>query len=128
MTSENDRLAVFMAVGKMVWPHIASFSGAVISLAFVERLTSKGKAFAVFFGFWVATLLGPIGHHFAIHYAPFVPVEVIAPGINFLVALTAMAVVPSGLKAIASVAADPQWVRTLLRVRKGDGPSERGEP
>lgn len=121
MTAEHDRLAIMAAFGKVAWPHVASFSGAVITLAFVERLTIRGKAFAVFFGFWVATLLGPIGHAFATHYAPFIPVEVVAPGINFLVALTAMAVVPGALKAIGTVASDPAWVRTLLRTKNDEG-------
>lgn len=123
MSAEHDRLAAAAAFGKMAWPHVASFSGAVITLAFVERLTISGKTFAVFFGFWVATMVGPIVHAVATHYAPFIPAEVVAPGINFLVALAAMAVVPGALKAIGSVASDPRWVYKLLRT---DPPASGG--
>lgn len=121
MTNENDRLAAAMTFGKLAWPHIASFSGAVISLSFVERLTLGGKVFAVFFGFWVATLLGPIGHAMAAHYAPFIPIEVVAPGINFLAALAAMAIVPGALKSIGTFAGDPRWVYKLLRTDPPQG-------
>jgi hypothetical protein len=113
--NDLDRVAVLAAIGKLAWPHIASFTGSVISLSFVERLTKRGKAFAVFVGFFAASVIGPIIHDVAIHYAPFLTAEVVAPGLNFLIALTFMAALPGVMRVVAAKAGDPAWLDALLK-------------
>lgn len=110
-----DRLALVAATIKLVWPHVASFTGSVISLSFTERLTKRGKAFAVFVGFFAATVMGPMVHAAATHYAPFLTADVVAPGLNFLFALTFMAILPGCMRVISAKAGDPAWLDALLK-------------
>jgi len=112
---EPDRMAAIALTAKAAWPHVASFIGAVLSLSFVEHLTSKGKIVAVVFGFFTATFVGPIAHAAAVHFAPFLAPSIIAPGLNFLMALAAMAILPPSLRALSAKLGDPEWVAVLLR-------------
>lgn len=115
MTEPDDRLAIAIAAVKAAWPHVASFMGSVLALAFIGELTFRGRLVAVATGFFAATFLGPVANAAATHFAPFLPAQIVAPGLNFLLALCAMAVIPPGLKAIQARAGDPAWVDALLK-------------
>lgn len=112
---DTGMFAAAMAALKAGWPHVASFIGAVLSLSFVERLTPRGKLVAVAIGFFTALCVGPITYVTVHHFAPFLPVEIVAPGFNFLIALSAMTILPPALRAIATKAGDPEWVSVLLK-------------
>lgn len=97
---------------------MASVAGAILSLSFIDRLTLRGRAFAVAQGFLTAVFVAPMITSGVAHAAPFLGhVEM---GVHFLLSLSSMAVLPPLLEYLRKRAADPfagwgGFLGTLLR-------------
>lgn len=83
----------------------ASAAGAILSLAFIDRLTLKGRMVAVAVGFFTAVFVAPMVTSTVSHVAPFMGnVEM---GIHFLLSLSSMAVLPPFLEYLRERARNP---------------------
>ena len=97
-------------------PYAPGFAGAVLSLAFVENLTIRGRVVCVAVGLGTAVYLGPAFAAIAdLVWPGDMPIRV-QRGIEFLTALSAMGCLPPLLAYIKRVAGDPL---SLLKVRIG---------
>lgn len=109
----EPQVAVLIA---KAWALAPGFAGAVLSLAFVEALTVRGRIVAVAVGLAAALFLAP---------AIAVGLDLVWPGtlpaavdraVLFLTAISAMGVLPPLLGWLKRVAGDPL---SLLKVRVG---------
>lgn len=104
------------ALAAKAWALAPGFAGAVLSLAFVEALTVKGRVLAVLVGLLSAIFLAPaIAAGLDLVWPGPLP-EVVARGVLFLTALCAMGTLPPLLGSLKRVAGDPL---SLLKVRVG---------
>lgn len=97
------------------------FAGAVLSLAFVENLTLRGRVVTVVVGLAAAAFIAPAASDLADLAWPDAMPPSIRSAIQFLVALCAMGCIPPLLGWLRKVAGDPL---SLLKVRFGP----QGEP
>lgn len=105
-----------LAASAKAGPLVASIAGAVVSLAFLEKLTVRGRIAAVGVGFATAVFVAPIMAAWVAHHWPWLgPVE---NGVHFMVSLCAMGTLPAMLKTIRAIAGgDLSIVSALLKVR-----------
>lgn len=117
----------FMAGLKIVAPYVPGFAGAVLALAFLERLTLKGRVVAVVVGLAAAAFLGPAFAALADLFWPgdggALPKE-IAAAIQFLTGLLGMGCLPPFLGWTRKVAGDPL---NLLKIQIGPGGAAGGQ-
>lgn len=105
-------VAAFTKLGSV----LPGFAGAVLSLAFVEALTARGRVVAVVVGLCAAMWVAP-GLADAVDLAwPGVMPATVRSAIQFLVGLCAMGCLPPLLAWLKKVAGDPL---SLLKVRFG---------
>lgn len=109
-------------VGKAV-AFAPGFAGAVLSLAFVEQLTIRGRIVAVLVGLASAMFLAPgLVDAVDLIWPGQIPATV-ARMVQFLVSISAMGVLPPLLGWLKKVAGDPL---SLLKVRFGPAASGEG--
>lgn len=101
---------------KLAAPYVPGFAGAVLALAFLEKLTPRGRMIAVAVGLGAASFLGPALGDLADLFWPGAIPGNIRGAITFLTGLSAMSALPSLLGWIKRVAGDPL---KLLRVQIG---------
>ena len=97
------------------------FAGAVLSLAFVEALTARGRVVAVLVGLASAAFISPALADGADLFWPGAMPESVRSMIQFVIALCAMGCIPPLLGWLRKIAGDPL---SLLKVRFGP----QGEP
>lgn len=108
---------------------MASAAGALLSLAFIDRLTLRGRAGALAVGFLTAVFVAPMVASGVSHAAPFLAhVEM---GIHFLLSISAMAVLPPFLEYLRRSASDPfagwgGFLSSLLRRPPTASPADPG--
>lgn len=95
---------------------LPGFAGAVLSLAFVEALTVRGRVVAVIVGLAAAVWLGPALADLADLVWPGAMPQTVWSGIQFLTGLCAMGCLPKLLGWLKAIAGDPL---SLLKVRIG---------
>lgn len=116
MGGEPQAAADVVSLVAKAIPYAPGFAGAVLSLAFVENLTIRGRIVAVAVGLGTAMYLGPALAAVAdLVWPGEMPIRV-QRGIEFLTALSAMGCLPPLLAWIKRVAGDPL---SLLKVRIG---------
>ena len=109
----EPQLAAFVAKAVAFAP---GFAGAVLSLAFVENLTVRGRVVAVLVGLAAALFLAPaIAAGLGLIWPGALPAEV-DRAVLFLTAISAMGVLPPLLGWLRRLAGDPL---SLLKVRVG---------
>lgn len=109
----EPQLAALVAKAWALAPGVA---GAVLSLAFVEALTVRGRILAVAVGLAAAMFLAPaLAAGLDLVWPGDLP-DVVARGVLFLTALCAMGTLPPLLGWLKRVAGDPL---SLLKVRVG---------
>jgi hypothetical protein len=103
---------------KIVMPYVPGFAGAVLALAFLDRLTPRGRILAVIVGLVAASFLGPALSGIADLFWPGnLPVEEDA-AIKFLTGLLGMGCLPPFLNWTRRVSGDPL---NLLKLQIGPG-------
>lgn len=111
---------VTAAVGKLV-AFAPGFAGAVVSLAFVEKLTARGRVLTVMVGLATAAFVGPALSAGADLIWPGVLPEAVSSCIMFLTGLCAMGCIPPLLGWAKRKAGDP------LSLMKAGGPQGSGD-
>lgn len=109
---------------------LASAAGAVMSLAFIDRLSLRGRVLAVLQGFVIAVWVAPLVTSGVAHVAPFLGGGNLDAGIHFMVALSGMTVLPPFLEWLRGRASDPfrGWGGLLSSLlRRPPGPPAGGE-
>lgn len=121
----------FLAGLKIVAPYVPGFAGAVLALAFLEKLTPRGRVLAVIVGLAAASFLGPaLGALADLFWPGDMPASVDA-AIKFLAGLLGMGCLPPFLGWTRKVAGDPL---NLLKIQIGPvgaappGPDAGGTP
>lgn len=114
-----------MAGLKLVAPYVPGFAGAVLALAFIERLTIKGRIVAVVVGLAAAAFLGPAFSALADLFWPGVMPKEVDGAIKFLTGLLGMGCLPPFLTWTRKVAGDPL---NLLKIQIGPGASSGVKP
>jgi hypothetical protein len=88
-----------------LWPFMGSASGAILSLALADRLSLRGKLTTVGLGFATAAFVGGPLSRAVSHAWPWL--GYVEGGVHFLVAISAMTIVPPFLKWTGNAAKDP---------------------
>lgn len=101
---------------KVLAPYVPGFAGAVMALAFLERLTARGRMVAVVVGLGAASFLGPALGDLVDLFWPGTMPKSIGGAVMFLTGLGAMGVLPPFLGWLKRVAGDPL---NLLRLPLG---------
>lgn len=114
--ADNPGEPQIAAALKALAPYAPGFAGAVLSLAFVEQLTLRGKAVCVAVGLASAMFAAPALSDLADLVWPGAMPRSVRSGIEFIVALCAMGCLPPLLAWLRKVAGDPF---SLLKVRIG---------
>lgn len=107
---------------KLAAPYVPGFAGAVLALAFLDKLTPRGRLVAVAVGLAAASFLGPALSVLADLFWPGVLPPQVDSAIKFLTGLLAMGCLPSLLGWARKVAGDPL---NLLRIQIG-APAPKG--
>lgn len=106
----------FEDVMRRWWPYLAGGAGAIVSLAFLDKLTPKGRVVAFFVGLLTAMFLGPALVELMLGkdaiYSNY------GAAIIFLVGLSALGSIPILLVRIRKWVGDPL---SLLRGLKDEG-------
>lgn len=110
----------FVAGLKIVAPYVPGFAGAVLALAFLEKLTPRGRVIAVGVGLSAAAFLGPALSALADLFWPGVMPREVDGAIKFLTGLLGMGCLPPFLGWMRKVAGDPL---NLLKIQIGPGGS-----
>lgn len=98
------------------------FAGAVLSLAFVENLSVRGRVVCVAVGLACAAFIAPAAADMLALAWPGAMPNSVRSAIQFLVALSGMGLIPPLLAWLKKVAGDPL---SLLKVRIGPGEGGR---
>lgn len=109
------------AVVAKVATFVPGFAGAVLSLAFVDKLTMRGRVLAVIVGMSAAMWIAPALADIADVFWPGDMPRTVRAAVLFLTGLCAMGCLPELLKAFKRVAGDPFG---LIKVRFGGGANE----
>jgi len=88
-------------------PLLAAAAGSVISLAFLDKLTPRGRVAALAVGFLTAVYVAPLLTGLAAWKWDLPFLAALRNGIHFLVSVSAMAVLPPLLAWLRDVARDP---------------------
>lgn len=108
----------FLAGLKIVAPYVPGFAGAVLALAFLEKLTPRGRILAVLVGLASASFLGPALSALADLFWPAAMPASVDGAIKFLTGLLGMGCLPPFLTWTRKVAGDPL---NLLKIQIGPG-------
>lgn len=111
------------AAAKLVGPYLPGFAGAVLALAFLEKLTPRGRIVAVAVGLASASFLGPALSALADLFWPGVMPPSVDGAIKFLAGLLGMGCLPPFLGWTRKVAGDPL---NLLKIQIGAGGAAKG--
>lgn len=103
---------------KIIVPYVPGFAGAVLALAFLDRLTPRGRVLAVAVGLAAASFLGPALSALADLFWPAVMPAEVDGAIKFLTGLLGMGCLPPFLAWTRRVAGDPL---NLLKLQIGPG-------
>lgn len=103
---------------KLIGPYVPGFAGAVLALAFLERLTPRGRVLAVAVGLAAASFLGPALSALADLFWPGAMPREVDGAIKFLTGLVGMGCLPPFLAWTRKVAGDPL---NLLKIQIGPG-------
>lgn len=103
---------------KILTPYLPGIAGAVLALAFLEKLTPRGRIVAVAVGLAAASFLGPALSAIADLFWPGALPGSVDGGIKFLVGLLGMGCLPPFLGWMRRVAGDPL---NLLKIQIGPG-------
>ncbi len=106
------------ALLKVLAPYVPGFAGAVLALAFLEKLTPRGRIVAVVVGLASASFLGPALSAVADLFWPGEMPGEVDGAIKFLAGLCGMGCLPPLLGWLRRVAGDPF---NLLRISIGPG-------
>lgn len=106
------------AFAKLAGPYLPGFAGAVLALAFLERLTPRGRVVAVVVGLSAASFLGPALSAVSDLFWPGVMPREVDGAIKFLTGLLGMGCLPPFLAWMRRVAGDPL---NLLKIQIGPG-------
>ena len=110
---------------KLIGPYVPGFAGAVLALAFLDKLTPRGRMLAVVVGLAAASFLGPALSALADLFWPAkMPAEVDG-AIKFLTGLLGMGCLPPFLAWTRKVAGDPL---NLLKIPIGQGAAPSVSP
>lgn len=113
-----------LAALKVLAPYLPGFAGAVLALAFLEKLTPRGRIVAVAVGLASASFLGPALSALADLFWPGLMPASVDGAIKFLAGLLGMGCLPPFLSWTRKVAGDPL---NLLKIQIGaGGPSAGG--
>lgn len=96
------------AAVKAAWPYLGSVGGAIVSLAFLPKLTVRGRVLAFFVGSITATFVGPA--LIDLWFGGVVTYRVFG-FLNFAISVSAMGTIPIALSRVKTLAT--KW--TLLR-------------
>lgn len=107
---------------KIIAPYLPGFAGAVLALAFLEKLTPRGRIVAVAVGLGAASFLGPAFSALADLFWPGVMPSSVDGAIKFLTGLLGMGCLPPFLGWVRKVAGDPL---NLLKIQIGPGGAAR---
>lgn len=110
---------------KVIIPYLPGFAGAVLALAFLEKLTARGRIVAVAVGLASASFLGPALSALADLFWPGVMPASVDGAIKFLAGLLGMGCLPPFLGWMRKVAGDPL---NLLKIQIGPGGASMGAP
>ena len=110
---------------KVIAPYLPGFAGAVLALAFLEKLTPRGRIVAVAVGLASASFLGPAFSALADLFWPGVMPLSVDGAIKFLTGLLGMGCLPPFLGWVRKVAGDPL---NLLKIQIGPGGASMGAP
>lgn len=110
---------------KFFAPYVPGVAGAVLALAFLEKLTPRGRVLAVGVGLASASFLGPALSAVADLFWPGVMPATVDAGIKFLAGLLGMGCLPPFLGWTRRVAGDPL---NLLKIQIGPGGASMGAP
>lgn len=103
---------------KLLSPYVPGFAGAVLALAFLDKLTSRGRVLAVVVGLASASFLGPALSAVADLFWPGAMPASVDGAIKFLAGLLGMGCLPPFLGWTRKVAGDPL---NLLKIQIGPG-------
>ncbi|MFZ5669139.1 MAG: hypothetical protein ACOY4K_06570 [Pseudomonadota bacterium] len=106
----------FLAGLKLIAPYVPGFAGAVLALAFLEKLTPRGRIIAVAVGLAAAAFLGPALSALADLFWPGAMPREVDGAIKFLTGLLGMGCLPPFLGWTRKVAGDPL---NLLKIQIG---------
>ena len=107
---------------KHLMPCAPGFAGAVLSLAFVERLTFRGRVLAVGVGLASAVFLAPALADLADLFWPGELPKSVRTGLEFLTGLMAMGCLPKFLEFLQRFAGDPlRMLKVSIGPRAGEG-------
>lgn len=115
----------FAALLKIAAPYVPGFAGAVLALAFLERLTPRGRIVAVAVGLASAAFLGPALSALADLFWPGSMPREVDGAIKFMAGLLGMGCLPPFLGWTRKVAGDPL---NLLKIQIGPGLSPGVSP
>jgi hypothetical protein len=95
-------------------PYAASVAGAIVSLAFIERLTVRGRCLAFFVGLSTSIFLGPaLAYWFFGEEAP----PKLETAVLFITGVCAMGGLPIALKRLETIIGDPWSLLKAPRFR-----------
>lgn len=110
---------------KLLSPYVPGFAGAVLALAFLDKLTPRGRVLAVVVGLASAAFLGPALSAVADLFWPGAMPAEVDGAIKFLAGLLGMGCLPPFLRWTRKVAGDPL---NLLKIQIGPGAPSSVQP